>query len=141
MRDKMRKKYQVECNKKIKELNKACEKDDLWQGRFIFYQKDCYWEKFEDGSGGILTSIIRAYDKKTGIYKDYRFDYAPFFRTINWHLSMDIANDFIVEVVDVWREEPGPRESVKDWTKIKVDLDKIMQPRYMFMYSGRICDA
>ena len=141
MRDKMRKKYQAGCNKKIRELNKACEKDNLWLGRFIFYQKDCHWCKFEDGSGGILATFIRAYDKKTGIYKDYRFEYAPYLRTMNWELSMEIANDFIVEIIDVWNEEPGPKESVKDWTKVKVDLDKIMKPNYEFFYKGVVEDA
>ena len=136
MRDKMRKKYQSGLNKKIRTLNKSCENDELWLGRFVFYQKDCHWKRFEDGSGGILTAFIRAYDKKTGVYKDYRLEYAPYYLTINWHISMDIANDFIVNVIDVWAEDPGPRESIQDWRKVKINLDKIMSKPWNFYENG-----
>lgn len=114
MKDKMRKRYQSSLNKKIRELNKAIEEDSLWLGRFIARQTDAYWEKFSDNSGGILRAVIRMYDKKTGFYKDFILDYAPYFKTINWHISMDIANHFIVEDLLVWERE-NPRVEIKNW--------------------------
>ena len=86
MRSKLRKKYQRELNKKIRALNKNIENDNLWRGRFVFYQKDAHWYVFEDGSGGELIAFIRAYDKKTGYYHDYRLEFTPWRKTINWHI-------------------------------------------------------
>ena len=42
MRDKMRKAYQREFNKRIRALNKNIANDNLWRGRFIFLQRDAY---------------------------------------------------------------------------------------------------
>lgn len=119
MKDKMRKRYQSSLNKKIRELNKAIEEDNLWLGRFIARQTDAYWEKFSDSSGGILRVVIRMYDKKTGFYKDFILDYAPYFKTINWHISMDIVNHFIVKDLLVWERE-NPRAEIKNWVNYPI---------------------
>ena len=42
MRDKMRKAYQREFNKRIRTLNKNIANDNLWRGRFIFLQRDAH---------------------------------------------------------------------------------------------------
>ena len=47
------------------------------------------WEWFEDDSGGILHSIIRCCDKKTEQYKDFFIEYAPWIRSIHWHIGME----------------------------------------------------
>jgi hypothetical protein len=62
------------------------------------------------------------YDKKTGFYHDYWLEYAPYFATIDWQISMDIINDFIVNDLKVWEYE-DPYNEIKDWTKIKVNDD------------------
>lgn len=119
------KKYQRKFTKLIQQYNKAIDKDDLWLGRFHMIQIRSRWEAFDDNSGGILHAVIRCFDKKTRQYKDYFITYAPWMRTIHWHIQMDILNQFVVEDIDVWKENPNPRKSVKDWTKINdYKLDK-----------------
>lgn len=120
MKNRMRKQYQRQLNKKIKMLNKSIENDPLWLGRFYAYQVDCRWCRFQDNSGGILIAFIRMVDKKTGKYKDYRLEYAPYYITINWHITMDIANDFVVEYL----QESAKKEEI-DWNKVsRLDLSK-----------------
>ena len=115
---KLYRKYQNNFTKLIHEYNKAMDEDELWLGRFHILQVRSRWEYFEDGSGGILHAVIRCFDKKTRQYKDYCTEYAPWMRTIHWHIQMDILNKFIVEDLDVWKEKPNPREDVRDWTYI-----------------------
>ena len=115
---KLYKKYQRKFTKLIHKYNKAIDEDELWLGRFHMAQVRSRWEYFEDGSGGILHAVIRCFDKKTRQYKDYCFEYAPWMSTIHWHIQMDILNKFIVEDIDVWKENPNPREDKRDWTKI-----------------------
>ena len=112
------KQYQNKFTKLIHKYNKALDEDDLWLGRFHMLQVRSRWEAFEDNSGGILHAVIRCFDKKTRQYKDYCVQYAPWMRTINWKIGMEILNNFIVDVINVWDETPNPRESVKDWTNI-----------------------
>lgn len=131
--DKMRKAYQRKFNHKIHQLNKSIEVDKLWRGRFVFLQRDCRWWKFEDNSGGELAVFVRAYDKKTGYYHDYRLEYAPWMHTFNWHLAMDVGNTFIVEDADVWRQEGRPSiETAPDFTHTKVDVEKLMAQPWNF---------
>jgi hypothetical protein len=130
MMDKMRRNYQRKLNRKIKELNRAIEEDELWKGRFVARQIKAQWEKFSDGSGGVLHVIIRMYDKKTGYYKDYLLDYAPYFRTINWNISMEIANKFIVDDLKIWEYEE-PYEIIEDYTNIAVK-DNVFKKKFNF---------
>lgn len=107
-RDRMRNNYQRKFNKLIKILNKNIEKDELWKGRFFFIQKNASWWRFSDNSGGTLATYIRAIDKKTGYYHDYRVDYAPWMPFFIGHLTLDVVNDFIVNQTNVWKEDPRP---------------------------------
>lgn len=118
--NKMRKEYQRQFTKLIRRTNKAIREDDLWLGRVEVRQIGVRWEEFEDGSGGILHVVLRCIDKKTRQYKDYCLEYAPWMRTINWKISMDVLNKFFVEDLDVWRTG-NPRDEVFNWTKISVD--------------------
>ena len=119
MRDKMWKKYQSKLNKKIKILNRNIAEDNLWRGRFIFRQIEAGWEKF-DNKSGILRVVIRAYDKKTKLFRDYSLDYCPSFASIDWSLSMDICNNFIINFLQVWKYEDPYKESF-DWTSVDVN--------------------
>ena len=107
--------------------------DNLWRGRFIFLQRDAHWWKFSDNSGGELIVFVRGYDKKTGYYKDYRLEFAPWLKSVNWHLSMDIANEFITEAAEVWSENPRPSiNTAEDWTSAKVNVEKLMAKDWNF---------
>ena len=116
----MRKEYQRQFTRLLRRTNKAIKEDDLWLGRVEVRQISSRWEEFEDGSGGILHTVLRCIDKKTRQYKDYCLEYAPWMNTINWKISMEILNKFFVEDLDVWRTG-NPREEIQDWTKVPVD--------------------
>lgn len=132
-RDKMRRQYQRKFNRKIHRLNRQIEEDRLWLGRFIFLQKNAFWYKFEDNSGGQLAVFIRGYDKKTGYYHDYRIEYAPWMHFFDSHLITDVANAFIVKHAKVWTEEDPPRiETAIDYSKTKVDVKKLMAEPWNF---------
>lgn len=127
--NKMRKEYQRQFTQKLREANKVIKEDDLWLGRVEVRQISARWEEFEDGSGGILHTILRCIDKKTRQYKDYCLEYAPWMRTINWKMSMDILNKFFVEDLDVWRTE-NPRDEIFDWTKIPIDPKALKKTKW-----------
>lgn len=118
--NKMRKEYQRQFTKKLREANRAIREDSLWLGRVEVRQISARWEEFSDGSGGILHTVLRCVDKKTRQYKDYTFEYAPWISNINWHISYDILNEFFVEDLDVWRTG-NPKDEIFDWTKVLVD--------------------
>ena len=118
--NKMRKEYQRKFTKLLRRTNRVIQEDDLWLGRVEVRQISARWKEFEDGSGGILYTILRCIDKKTRQYKDYCLEYAPWMRTINWKISYDILNKFFVEDLDVWKTG-NPREEIQDWTKIPID--------------------
>lgn len=135
-RNKMRQRYQRLFNHKIHSLNHSIAEDPLWKGRFVFRQKNAIWWQFEDNSGGELSVFIRAYDKKTGYYHDYRLDYAPWNICFNWNLTMKVANKFIVEDLDVWKEDPRPnRKTAEDYTRIKVNHTDLMSKPWNFYTS------
>ena len=118
--NKMRKEYQRQFTKKLREVNRVIKEDDLWLGRVEVRQISARWEEFSDGSGGILHTVLRCIDKKTRQYKDYCLEYAPWIRTMNWKISYDVLNEFFVEDLDVWRTG-NPRDEIFDWTKVPVD--------------------
>lgn len=136
MKDKMRKAYQREFNKRIHALNKNIANDELWRGRFIFLQKDAHWWKFSDNSGGELTIFVRGYDKKTGYYKDFRIEFAPWMHSSEYKL-WEIANKFIAEDSGVWNEEPRISiNTAPDYTNRKVNVKKLMAEEYNFYISA-----
>lgn len=128
----MRKKYQRAFNKKIRAINKNVANDNLWRGRFEMRQKDAHFTKFSDGSGGILTVFVRAYDKHTKYYKDYVIDFAPYLSFNDWHV-WDAMNGFITQDAKVWEQRPNPTEAgfKKDYTKVHIP-DEIMEKPYNF---------
>lgn len=131
---KLRKRYQRALNRAIKDLNKNIAGDNLWKGRFYFFQKDARWEEFSDGSGGLLHAYIRGYDKATGYYKDFSLEYAPFLSFNAWHI-WSFGNAFITEDVRVWEENPRPSiAGAKDWTKVTVDTQKVGKYEFNFWW-------
>ena len=118
--NKMRKEYQRQFTKLLRQANRVIREDDLWLGRVEVRQISAHWEEFSDSSGGILHTVLRCIDKKTRQYKDYCLEYAPWMNTIHWKISMDILNTFFVEDLDVWRTG-NPRKEIKDWTKVSID--------------------
>ena len=118
--NKMRKEYQRQFTRLLRQANRVIREDDLWLGRVEVRQISARWEEFSDGSGGILHTVLRCIDKKTRQYKDYTLEYAPWMHTIYWKISMEILNRFFVEDLDVWRTG-NPREEIQDWTKVSVD--------------------
>lgn len=120
MRDKLRKEYQHKLNKLIRELNKAIENDFLWNGRFVFHIMVTDFERFSDNSGGLLYAIIRGYDKKTKVYKDYTLSYAPYLNFTDFDI-LKIANKFITEDTDTWKKGNNPYNEKIDYTKVKID--------------------
>jgi hypothetical protein len=70
------------------------------------------------------------YDKKTGYYKDYLLDYAPYLHFIHWNIFMEIANKFIVDDLNIWEYEK-PYEIIEDYTKIKIK-DNIFKKEFNF---------
>lgn len=119
---KMRKRYQRGFNKLMRELNQNIKNDGLWNGRFVFRQIDCQFKKFEDNSGGVFYSFVRAYDKRTAYYKDYRIEYAPYFPFAGSAI-WEMANKFIVEDACVWEQEDFRPNIPPDYRNIKVPED------------------
>ena len=125
--------YQRQLTKMIREANKMLEEDPLFLGRFCVYQTNRICEWFPDNSGGIIRAFIRVFDKKTGHYMDYTYDYAPYFHTLYWHFDMDILNNFIVEVSDFWKEEPRHTiHNAEDFRNVKIPY-RYIQPKWCDM--------
>ena len=109
--NKMRKEYQRQFTRLLRQANRVIREDDLWLGRVEVRQISARWEEFSDGSGGILHTVLRCIDKKTRQYKDYCLEYAPWMHTINWKISMEILNRFFVEDLDYWLAEVERRRT------------------------------
>lgn len=104
MRAKWAKQAHHRMNAAVREMNKVLQEDELWKGRFYIHEKfiiEIY--TFDDHSGGELTIMYEMRDRKTGKTKliclnNYNYDY---------HLWLEM-NNFIVDYVDVWSENPRP---------------------------------
>ena len=132
---KLRKAYQRKLNQQIRAMNKNIANDILWMGRFEFRQKEASFEEFSDGSGGILVVILRGYDKVTGYYKDFRFEFAPWLDSCEWKL-WEIANNFIVNDTKVWESEPYPNlynGFVTDCTHIHIPHTVMKEPYNFYL--------
>ena len=116
MKNRMRKQYQKNLTSALKIVNREIKKDNLWLGRFEIRQGETQFLKWDDNSGGILYCRMRVFDKATGYYKDYSFDY--YGKICNWKL-WQIANKFITQDCAVWRSG-DPREQVHDYRRIGV---------------------
>lgn len=133
MRKGFRRDYQRKLTKKLREVNKSIEEDNLWRGRFVVRQKGSDFENFDDKSGGLLHTILRVIDKKTGYYHDYRLAYAPYLCGINWEIYMDIVNNFITRDSYAW-QIGNPEEDKTDYTKMEIPVLPLIGP-YNFYYS------
>jgi len=116
MKNKMRKKYQKNLTSALKIVNRAIRNDELWLGRFEIRQGATHFLKWDDNSGGVLYCRMRVFDKATGYYKDYRFEYAG--QYWDWKL-WEIVNKFITVDCAAWRSE-NPRDRVRDYRKTAV---------------------
>lgn len=125
MKCKIRRKYQRKLNKIIRNINKNIEKDNLWNGRFVYFQHSGEFELFSDKSGGIFYVTIRAYDKKTGYYKDYYCDYAPYLDGFYGNFVFKVINDFIINNVKVWSMGENPRDDKTKYYNHIIDINKI----------------
>lgn len=136
--DKMRRKYQRQLNKAIRKVNLEICEDPLWKGRFVIRQKTAEFERFEDGSGGILIVILRMVDKKTKYYRDIRMEYAPYLEMFfRWHLFLNI-NDFIIKDCGVWQQDPRPTlKNAIDFTKVNIGQNVMDAPYNFYLkYQG-----
>lgn len=119
MRDKQRKKAQSKINKRVKALNKNILNDSLWKGRFFVRQVDANWERFEDGSGGILQVWLEIRDKKTGLYMGFSIDNYD----TGWRLWC-AGNDFIAKHSGVWEDIEAVKADRTDWTAVEWEPKK-----------------
>ena len=105
--------------KEVRRFNKSIENDNLWKGRFYLRLLFEHFEKFDDGSGGIIYAILRYYDKKTGFYKDYTLDYMKYPTNLfNSQIWMK-GNDFITKDANIWGNE-NPYEDNTDYRKVRI---------------------
>ena len=121
MKNKLRRSYQRKLNKVVKDMNENIANDDLWKGRFVFHIMATEFEKFSDGSGGLLHAIIRGYDKAEGYYKDYIIAYAPWLHYSDIDVWR-IGNGFITEDSGTYKNGNPfkDKENIPDYTKVKV---------------------
>lgn len=101
----MRKNYQRKFNKLIRSVNKNIENDSLWLGRFVVYQTDASFQKFDDNSGGVLYAELRFIDKWNHYYWDTTLAYAPYYPFNEYHMY-ELMNKFIVGYDDAWADMP-----------------------------------
>lgn len=100
-------KLQRKVNAVVRGLNKTIEEDNLWRGRFVMRQKQAIIHEYSDKSGWYGHFVMRIYDKKTGLYKEEYFNHYELER--GWSLWW-FVNNFIVQDVKVWEENPSPRD-------------------------------
>lgn len=106
-----RKKHQRRMNQYVRAINKNIENDDLWRGRFYVRQVDSpYFYVYEDKSGASLEHIhLVITDRKTGKTVD-GWDSMNGWCHFNGSRLWRFVNDAIVEIFDVWHENPDPIE-------------------------------
>lgn len=115
---KYRRKHQRALNRLMRQMNRNIKEDTLWRGRFVVRSGKSIFHRYEDNSGYELYVELIYRDKKTGI--EWRKH-----NTLERYLFCKGAliwremNDFIVEVVDVWRKE-GVKELQDDTTDYSV---------------------
>ena len=117
------KKVQRRVNALIKRQNQALAEDELWLGRFYIKQLRRDVWRFEDGSGACISFLFEMVDKKTGIRDICRLDNYELRVAFkrgggSWKL-FEALNDFIIEKVDVWHEDPAPSlKTAVDYRKV-----------------------
>ena len=111
-----RKVHQRAVNAVVRAINENVKNDDLWQGRFFIRQYNAQVASYGDGSGMELFIQLRLYDHKT---KKYKPIWVRSNEIITWggYKVWEAMNTFIVEDIDVWRNE-SPRVGKTDWRKV-----------------------
>ena len=114
--------------KHLQMINDSIRKDELWLGRFEVREVQQFYFRFEDGSGYQAWYMLEVTDKKTGKTARKMFDTHFGVRT-NDEADRDLdysnmialrffgsnlwsfVNDFIIDDVEVWEENPQPHRS------------------------------
>lgn len=100
----------------IDKINNNVYNDDLWLGRFEMILNKIRFQRFEDWSGYTALIEITLLDKRTSLTKKEYVGYSEIF--LGSHL-WNFMNDFIVQVVKVWQEDPRPQlGKTKDYRNI-----------------------
>lgn len=105
------KKNQRRANTIIKNWNTSLAEDELFLGRFYLNQIKREVYRFEDGSGAEIYFTFEIVDKKTGIRKvqslsNYELHISDEKHSYGGWKLWSFINNFIVEDVRVWNEEP-----------------------------------
>ena len=90
----------------VNKINNNVYNDDLWLGRFEMILNKIRFQRFEDWSGYTALIEITLFDKRTNLTKKEYVSYSEIF--LESHL-WKFMNDFIVETVKVWQEDPRPQ--------------------------------
>ena len=115
---KSRKTHQRALNRLVREFNKALEKDDLWNGRFIVrqYEDSPQWCRYKDGSGAELWVKLKFIDRATGRYyvgahsvNEWRGIWC------NGHRLWEIMNWLITVHWDIWKEDLAQSRDYSAW--------------------------
>lgn len=100
----------------INKINKNVWDDDLWLGRFEIKLDKIRYQRFEDWSGYTALIEVTLIDKRTNLTKKEYVGYSEIF--LGSHLWR-FMNDFIVQVVKVWQEDPRPQlGKTKDYRNV-----------------------
>lgn len=100
----------------INKINKNIWDDDLWLGRFKIKLDKIRYQRFEDWSGYTALIEVTLIDKRTNLTKKEYVGYSEIF--LGSHLWR-FMNDFIVQVVKVWQEDPRPQlGKTKDYRNV-----------------------
>lgn len=100
----------------INKINKNIWDDDLWLGRFKIKLDKIRYQRFEDWSGYTALIEVTLIDKRTNLTKKEYVSYSEIF--LGSHLWR-LMNDFIVEIVKVWAEDPRPQlGKTKDYRNV-----------------------
>lgn len=123
------KKVQRKVNKEVADFNKELVKDNLWRGRFQIRQVARHAKRYEDGSGFSIYFDFAIVDKKSGKYIVVRVSEYGILRS--WHLWYEV-NNFIINDIDVWNENPNPRdkEFVVDYSNKPLELKENLKFRW-----------
>ena len=100
----------------INKINNNVYNDDLWLGRFEIKLDKIRYQRFEDWSGYTTLTEVTLIDKGTNLTKKEYVRYSEIFLdSYFWRLM----NDFIVETVKVWEENPRPQlGKTKDYRNV-----------------------
>lgn len=111
-----RKRYQRAINKYVRMMNENIRNDHLWRGRFYIHQVAAEFERYRDGSGAELHVLLEFVDRVTG--KTYQcWDSVNSWIFLGGWKIFEKMNWFICDYIEVWQENPNPREATYDFRK------------------------